>query len=276
LSTRIRAILIIVFGLILLSAGVGATILLIQRINAQTAAAQQQSQVVKLPVVVLTRDMHLGDRISPSDLSITQMPVGVAPRDALSTVDTAIGRFIKSDMVKGEMVLQHNLADPTNNNHDLSFILSNDHVLMAFPSADLMSRQMVIQRGDIIDILATLPGTIENPASNSTGTTTGTTPVTNQPPSGGNTTLDAFQKVSVTALVVNVPTDQNGNPTGPGSISSYLLALNPQDALILKHLKDGNAIFDIVLRAPTSKDNFNLTPVTDQYINELYGLGIQP
>jgi Flp pilus assembly protein CpaB len=276
LSTRIRAILIIVFGLILLSAGVGASILLIQRINAQTAAAKQQSQVVQLPVVVLTRDMHLGDRISASDLSITQMPAGVAPRDALSTVDAAIGRFIKSDMVKGEMVLQHNIADPTNNNHDLSFILSNDHVLMAFPSSDLMSREMVIQRGDIIDILATLQVTIENPASNPTGTTTGTTPVTNPQPSGGNTTLDSFQKVSVTALVIKVPTDQNGNPTGPGSISSYLLALDPQDALILKHLKDGNAIFDVVLRAPTSTDNFNLTPVTDQYITELYGLGIQP
>jgi Flp pilus assembly protein CpaB len=274
LSTRIRAILIIVGGLILLSAGIGASVLLFQRINAQTAAARQQAQVVKLSVVVTTRDMRLGDRISDADVTVVQMPAGIAPRDALSSVSAAIGRFIKSDMVQGEMVLQHNIADPTNNNHDLSFILSNEHVLMAFPAGDLMSLQGIIQRGDIIDILATLPGAL---VTNPTETTaTGTTPVTNPPPAS-NTTIDTFQKVSITALVLNVTTDQSGNTTtNQRSISSYLLALNPQDALVLKHLKDAGVVFDVVLRAPTSKDNFNLTPVTDQYIIELYGLGVQP
>jgi hypothetical protein len=54
------------------------------------------------------------------------------------------------------------------------------------------------------------------------------------------------------------------------------LALSPQDALVLKHLKDMNATFDVVLRSPTSTQQFDLTPVTQEYIIELYGLEILP
>ena len=78
----------------------------------------------------------------------------------------------------------------------------------------------------------------------------------------------------------------NANPLPTGSAQppaaaqtrtrAYLLALSPQDALILKHLKDTSAVFDIVLRAPTSTVKFDLTPVTVDYIIEYYGLEILP
>ena len=103
-------------------------------------------------------------------------------------------------------------------------------------------------------------------------------------------TVDTMQKVSVTAMVLAVIEQDAGSTTNllPGQtdketivkpktrILAYLLALNPQDALILKHLKDTNALFDIVLRAPTSTIQFDLTPVTEEYIIEFYGLEILP
>jgi hypothetical protein len=52
--------------------------------------------------------------------------------------------------------------------------------------------------------------------------------------------------------------------------------LDPQDALILKHLKDIGAIFDIVVRAPTSTVQFELDTVTDKFLVELYNLDILP
>ncbi len=69
--------------------------------------------------------------------------------------------MVKTDMIQGEMVLLHNLADPTNNIGDISFILSEDHILMAFPASDLMSRNSMIQRGDIVDIFATFDEEVE-------------------------------------------------------------------------------------------------------------------
>jgi Flp pilus assembly protein CpaB len=294
LSTRIRAILLVIVGLIILTAGIGAGLLLINRMN--TPPAAQQAQVVKSPVVVLTRDMTLGEKISAADVSLYDIPVDVIPRDALSSLDAAIGKYIKSDTIQGEMVLQHNLADPTNNNHDLSFILSEDHILMAFPATDLLSQENLIQRGDVIDILATFQVSTDklgtNPAPTPPPDTTAATNATNAQNDVTDFTMDAFQKVSVTALVLDVVTEPGSNNTSIGignqtanqpaaqtvqtSISSYLLALNPQDALVLKHLKDLGATFDVVLRSPTSTTTFDLTPVDEQYIIELYGLGVLP
>jgi pilus assembly protein CpaB len=263
--------------LIIVAVGVGAGILLIGQLNAKAAAAQQPVEPEKSPVVVLTHDMSLGEKLSANDVSISEIPVDVIPRDAVTSLDSVIGKFIKSDMVQGEMVLQNNIADPTNNNQDLSFILSEDHVLMAFPAIDLISQENVIQRGDVIDILATVRETIEQPGSSTTTTTdSSTAQIVTATPVVRDFTIDAFQKVSVTALVLNTVNNQNGSNSGKTSISSYLLALKPQDALVLKHLVDQGAKFDIVLRAPTSTTQFDLTPVTEEYITELYGLQVLP
>ena len=51
-----------------------------------------------------------------------------------------------------------------------------------------------------------------------------------------------------------------------------LLALDPQDALVLKHLKDSGAIVDIVLRSPTSRQLFELEPVMPEYLVDRYKL----
>ena len=193
---------------------------------------------------------------------------------------------MKTDLVSGEMLLSHNLANPTNTNHDLSFILSDDHVLMAFPAGDLMSRDNLIQRGDIIDIFATFKETIKDSSGyhysdhdhhNHHGTT--------EEPVERTFTVDAFQKVGITALVLEVvetdtPLLAGDNVAESKVVStrtvSYLLALSPQDALVLKHLKDTDAVFDFVLRSPTSTVQFDLTPVTEEYIIEFYGLEILP
>jgi pilus assembly protein CpaB len=187
-------------------------------------------------------------------------------------------------MVQGEMLLTHNLADPTNKNGDLSFILADDHVLFAFSPGDLMTQEDMVQRGDIVDIFATFQQEIEQEDE--------IDPQTGEPvePETRTFTLDSLQRVDVTALVVDIIMNDEGgggvellpgqtaegDPTQEVNVRAYLLALNPQDALILKHLKDTGAIFDIVIRAPTSTLEFELTPVTEEFIIEFYGLDILP
>ena len=152
---------------------------------------------------------------------------------------------------------------------------------MAFPGDDLMSRESMVQRGDIVDIFATFKEKVKT-----VGETTATTGEPKEPEMR-TFTVDTLQKVSVTAMVLEVIEQENNAaplqgetaqtaPTPETRIKAYLLALNPQDALILKHLKDTGAIFDIVLRAPTSIAQFDLTPVNEEYIIEYYGLEILP
>ena len=262
-------------------AGIFASYLLIQRFQGEQEPAVVEEETVKTAVVVLTRDLSLGDSISSADIELAIVPVDIVPRNAITDLEEVVGKFVKTDLVQGEMILDHNLADPTNVNHDLSFILSDDHVLMAFPAEDLMSRENIIQRGDIVDIFATFQQEVKTVGEI---TTTGES----EEPQMRTFTLDALQKVEVTALVLEVIEEQTtatplegeaAQETAPRSsarIRAYLFALTPQDALILKHLKDTDAKFDIVLRAPTSTVQFELTPVTEEYIIEFYGLEILP
>jgi pilus assembly protein CpaB len=281
LSNKTKAVLIIFAGVILVAIGVFASYLLLLRFQADqvpplAAPEMVEVETVRIDVVIVTRDLFLGDRLAAADLELASVPVEVVPRTALATVDEAVGKFIKADLVQGQMVLSHNLADPTNNNQDLSFILSEDHVLLAFPADDLMSSENIVQRGDIIDIFATFQQQVK---------TVGDTG--EEEPQMRTFTLDSLQRVDVTALVVDVIQQEENEDLLPGqtaegaparvtNIRAYLLALDPQDALILKHLKDTEATFDIVLRAPTSTVQFELTPVTEEYIVEFYGLEILP
>jgi len=282
LSKKTKTILIIIAGVILVAVGVFASYLLIQRFQAEQVPAVVEEETVKTAVVVLTRDLSLGDSITSSDIELAIVPVDIVPRNAITDLEEVVGKFVKTDLVQGEMILAHNLADPTNVNHDLSFILSDDHVLMAFPAEDLMSRENIIQRGDIVDIFATFQQEVKTVGEI---TTTGE----EKEPQMRTFTLDALQKVEVTALVLEVIQEeqttatplqgeeaQETAPRSSARIRAYLFALSPQDALILKHLKDTSAKFDIVLRAPTSTVQFELTPVTEEFIIEFYGLEILP
>lgn len=283
MTNKSKAAFVILAGLALVAIGVLASIILIRRTQEQSAVALEQAEVVKTNVVVVTRDLFLGDALTSADLTIASVPVEVAPRNVVTKVEEAVGKIIKTDLVQGEMLLSHNLADPTNSNNDLSFILSEDHVLMAFPALDLMSRENMIKRGDIVDIFATFEQEVRVVGEEAV-TATGE-PVE---PKMRTFTVDTFQRVNITALVLEV-IDAEGNTSpltgqapaedsGPveTNIRAYLFALDPQDALVLKHLKDTDAVFDIVLRNPTSEAQFELTPVTEEYIIEFYGLEILP
>lgn len=283
MSNKTKVFLIIIAGLILVAIGVFASVLLVQRFQSTRTPVSVEEETVKTAVVLMTHDIVLGTRIEAGDVELAQVPIEVAPRNAITDLESAVGKIVKTDLVQGEMILQHNLADPTNNNGDLSFILSDDHVLLAFPADDLMSRQSMVQRGDIIDIFATFSEEVTT-----IGETTTTTDGTEEPQTR-TFTVDVMQKISITALVLDVIEEesatnteanllQSNNAQSPANVNikAYLLALAPQDALILKHLKDTDAIFDIVLRSPTSTVQFELTPVTDEYIIEFYGLEILP
>jgi len=57
-------------------------------------------------------------------------------------------------------------------------------------------------------------------------------------------------------------------------VRAYLLILNPQDALLLKHFIDTGAKFDLVLRAPTSDQLFDLQTVMSEYLIDRYQLEV--
>ena len=237
------------------------------------------------PVVVVTHDIALGSVLSEGDLRVVEVPLGLRPRGALIEVGEGIGRMVKQEIVSGEMLMSQHLADPTNIHRDLAFILQDDEVLMAFPVVDLMGQLEMLGRGDKVDILVTIEQEVIPPQE-------GTTLTFETPePEIKSFTFDAMQRIEITATVVDITSENQGGSQAAQTLNqqgtpvptptpspaqrntvALLLALDPQDALVLKHLKDTGAIFDFVLRSPTSNLLFELEPVTDDYLIDLYSL----
>ena len=235
-------------------------------------------------VVVTTHDLALGAVLSESDVKEIEVPLGIAPRGTLKQASTAVGRMLKADLIGGEMVMTHHLADPTNLHRDLAFILRDDQVMMAFPAEDLMSQLDMLKRGDLVDILVSIDIEVKPASANPLA------PQGTQEPETKMFTFDALQRIEISAVIVEVVAQQRGSqqeslitqegtpqptPTPrPQDLApvGILLALDPQDALVLKHLKDSGAIVDIVLRSPTSKQLFELEPVMPEYLVDRYKL----
>ncbi len=284
MNTRGRlGVLVAVIGLLVIV--VGSISVYWNYQSEQLAQSQTVSvEIVTEEVVVATRDLALGDLVTAADVRVENLPVEFAPRDVLSQTELAVGRILKTDVVQGEMILLHNLADPTNVQGDIAFVLRDDHVLLAVPASDLMSRHSIVQRGDLVDILVSITQSVEVEDPETLETETISTLFT----------FAAFQGQPITALVVRVVQEEGSatyTTTAPSpdqpeaetpvvneqkTTEAYLLALDPQDALVLKNLIDLGANIDLVLRAPTSTELFRLDPVSSEYIIERYRLEILP
>ena len=275
----------VLIGIVIAVVGVGLIALGILAINTvlkqSYAPPAQPTPIIEATtdIIITTHDLAIGSVINREDIQIATVPVSIVPRDALLSIETTLGKITMVHLIQGEMVLQHHLADPTNISHDIGYIIAEDQVLMAFPASDLMSGLGVLQRGDNVDIFASM--TVE------------VSPTTLAPAPGTTTeqqeaitrlfTFDAFQRIKITAIVADVIAEPESTTPGQPQptpnpadrrVRAYLLAMSAQDALVLKHMRDTGAIFDFVLRSPTSNELFDVSPVTVEYLLQRYELQI--
>lgn len=288
MSQRARiGIVIVFFGLVL--GGIG--IYFLSRIVQQTITpppAPTPLPPVTEQIVVAARDLELGALLRLEDLNVVEFAVELVPRNAMRNLESVVGRFSTVPLVSGEMVLDHHLADPTNVSGDLAFILGDDQVLMAFPPNDLMSSLQVIQRGDIVDLLVTTTEDVR--VVDETGRQV-VDEEGNRATESRTVTFNAMQRLQITAIVADVVQTEEGRqttisgtivegtpqpaPTPAATetqIRAYLLAFSPQDALVVKHLLDRGATFDMVLRSPTSTEIYDVLPVMPEYLLDKYQL----
>lgn len=199
---------------------IGLGILAINTVLRQSfAQPAQPTPVVEATtdIIITTHDLAVGAVINREDIQIATVPVSLVPRDALLTIESALGKIAIVHLIAGEMVLQHHLADPTNVSHDVGYIIADDQVLMAFPSTDLMSSLSILQRGDTVDIFASM-----TVAVTPTNTTPGVSTSAQQEQQITRMfTFDALQRVKISAIVADViaqegttaPTQGGAQPT---------------------------------------------------------------
>ena len=137
--TRRRWIVIGLAGTLVVALGCGLLAVVINRVTGPLPAATAIPPRT-VAVVVTTHDIPIRSLLQPADVMLMDVPVQLAPLEAVSDLEAAVGRITMIPLVTGETIAAHHLADPTNYAHDLAFVIADDQVLMAFPSNDLMSQ----------------------------------------------------------------------------------------------------------------------------------------
>jgi len=224
------------------------------------------------PVVVAMTHIAPTEPIESGDVTLQEWPVDIIPEGAATDIEEVIGKITTADIYAGEAILTLRLADPDITSEHVAFTMDEDKVIFALPPDDLMSQIHLLKAGDLVDILFSLEPEQKAQATPEAGQ--GEESVIGE----GLFTTDALQSQRITAIVVRVPETlptQAGEEVvsaGPAEPEAILLALDPQDALVLKYFRDAGGIMDIVLRHPSNEKLFELHTVNLDYIKDLYGL----
>ena len=267
---RRSGVIFLLFGLIL-AALVGASVL-----KMADQAQARSTQIETVEMLVVTQDVPERTVLTPAMVTVRRTVPEARPAGALTHPDQIAGRMTKAALFAGEPVLSHKLAD-TDGKSGVAYTLEPGQVVITFPASDILTTG-AIRVGDHVDLLVTLlPETESNERITTAATNQGGT--TSQAPSGlPQTTQLTMQNLRVIGIgsveSAKGVVSANANNRG-GQLITF--AVNHQDALILKALKDsGRAKVEMVLRAAGDDQVVRTDPVTIQRLIEQYGFRGQP
>jgi len=85
-----------------------------------------------------------------------------------------------------------------------------------------------------------------------------------------------LQNLPVVKVLEEVEQAASNDPNRPlrREIIGLVVAVDPQDAVILRYFVDANARLAIDLRSPELRSTFEVVPVTANYIADKYGIQV--
>lgn len=262
LRTR-RGILWMVAGAVLaLLAGLAAMWAL--RTAISTVEVPEAEAPLTRAVVVATHLIPRRSVLSEADVEIKELPEDSIRSGAVVRTQDAVGRITLTEFNQGEIVLAQNLLEiteegaPEEAEVSLAEALNEDEVAVALRATDLMSRFGVLHAGDKVDLLFSV---------NVVGKT-----YQEDVPRGGLVALTAVQDLEILQIVSARPAAEEGEEEEQPQERLIILIADPQEAVILKYLKDSGGVIDFALRAPTSEQLFEVEPVTINYLATRYGI----
>jgi len=249
---RLRGFVWLAAGLVVAAlAGIVAYVAL--STAAPTEGDQRAVSAPSVSVVVAAQEVKVRSLLTADDLELKKVPVDAVPETAVREMEDAVGTITMVRLYPGEIILDKRLVDPDVLAADgrTAVLVNDDQVLMAFPAGDLMSRLNVLKPGDHIDLLLTrsLPKDVL---------------ITSGGPDEASA-ADEGSEPTTFSLLQNVVVAQIMGQGDDGGATAFLFTVDPQDALLLKYVKDTGGTMDVVLRAPGVEGEFDLIPVDLEY-----------
>lgn len=221
--------------------------ILVFAVTQQVAAPKPVEQTVA--VVVAKIDIPERTIITPQQVETRDYPKSLVPSGAITSVDTAIRQTTLAKIPIGAPILSSQVVSGGGSTGQ-SLTLEPGKVRVAFPISDALVNAGQLQRGDRVDILATITPPAATPGPVASGA-----PAVPLVPS-----VPLTQSVVQNLEVIDIPVK-----------NVLIFEVDHQTSIILKSLRDGGALLDLVIRSRAETGNVKTVPVDSSYIVKTFG-----
>jgi len=208
-------------------------------------------------VVVAAVSIPPGIILESTAVELKSVPVALTPESAVRSLDEVVGKLTLVRISQGEVLVARRLTDPTHQTENIAFTMPEDKVLIALPGDDRLTQAGVLKAGDRVDLLFSFYAADDEGFMEKL------------------VTLSAVQNLEITAIVVTSVLPENAGPN-KGRETTLLFAMDPQDALVIKYLKDTGGVLDITLRSATDERIVHTQSVTIEYLADRYQFDLSP
>jgi Flp pilus assembly protein CpaB len=216
-------------------------------VTQQVAAPKPVEETVA--VVVAKIDIPERTIITPQQVETRDYPKSLVPSGAITSVDTAVRQTTLAKIPIGAPILSSQVVSGGGSTGQ-SLTLEPGKVRVAFPISDALTNAGQLNRGDRVDILAT----ITPPAATPAPLASGAIPVPVVP------SVPLTQSVVQNLEVIDIPVK-----------NVLIFEVDHQTSIILKSLRDGGALLDLVIRSRAETGVVKTVPVDSSYIVRTFG-----
>lgn len=215
-------------------------------------------------VVVAASDIPFRRSISEAELTLQEFPAEAVPEGAAVTFDQVLGKMSTTDIFNGEPVLVQQLVLPDIVTQQVALSVPQGKIVTTVPTDSELVRHRLIRPGDRVDLLATFELEV----------------IREQGSSPMPESIALLQNTEVHAIVLPMLPDLIGTQEGGVFRSSdqdtlsVLLAVEPQDALTIRHILDVDGHIDLALRAPDDESLTDITAVDQFYLADRYQINL--
>lgn len=270
---RRRGILWLLAGLALAIVAAGISYFAFQQVVVERASALEEKSTQT--VVVAKQLINERAVIRLSDISTEERPIEEVPSGAVFKTDDAVGRIAARSIPAGQVLLAQHLIDsfPSTTGIETTEVptatvnfneaLGEELVAFALPVMDKLSKEGILLAGDHVDLLFS------------------TDVVGQQEGTGGKVSIYAIQDLEVIQIIYQAAPDEqkegakeektDKEAETPTMVpKTLILAMEPQDATVLKYALDTESPIDLVLRGHDNRRIFDVDAVHINTISDRY------
>ena len=218
------------------------------------------------PVVVAAVDIPFRRSIGEAELVIRDFPLESVPEGAATSIDQVVGKMSSVDIFSNEPVIVQQLVTPDIVTREVALSIPDGKIVTTVPTNSQLISNRLVRPGDRIDLMATFK--LEVQRAQGSGSI--------------HESVSLLQNLEVHAIILPVTIEEDEAAatarnadggvfrTADEQGQSILLAVDPQDALAIRHILDVKGAIDLALRAPNDESVIDTVAVDMFWLAEKY------